>query len=137
MTETPSFPLARHRLDTERMPYNRETVRALPQDGCGVYAIWADRDELLYIGKSDQGHSVKARLLHHLSPQERNRELRQDLYRCRDDLEFAVCLTAGAEWADELETRLIDHYSTKHNRNKLGRRSPTRRGTGRGRQSSR
>lgn len=131
MSETPNFPLARHRLDTERQPYNLETVRALPEDGCGVYALWAGPDECLYIGKSDKGNSVKARLLAHLSPQEPNRELRQDLYRCRDDREFAVCLTAGAEWADELETRLIEHYDTKHNRNKLGRRSPTRRGGGR------
>lgn len=123
MTETPSFPAARHRLDTERRPYNRDAVRALAEDGCGVYAIWSGPDECLYIGKSGQGNSVKTRLLDHLSPQEKNRGLRNDLYLYRDDLEFAVCLTTSPEWADALETRLIDHYPTAHNRNKLGRRA--------------
>ena len=127
MPDNPSLLLACHRLDTERQPYNPATVRAMPADGCGVYAIWGDANDCLYIGKSDKGNSVKARLLYHLSAQEKNRALRRDLRLYRDILEFAVCLTATPEWANELETRLIEHFNTQHNRNKLGRRAPSAR----------
>ena len=124
MLDNPSFPLACDRLDRERQPYNAATVRAMPADGCGVYAIWCAANDCLYIGKSDKGNSVKARLLYHLSPQEKNRALRRDLHLYRDIIEFALCLTATPEWANELETRLIEHFPTPHNRNKLGRRAP-------------
>lgn len=113
----PSYPTARHRLATERAGYRRDAVRALAADGWGVYALWSGEYECMYIGKSAEGESVKARLLSHLSPQERrrNRRLYDALYLNRDHAEFAICLTDSAEWATELEARLIKHYQPEYN----------------------
>ena len=113
----PSYPAARHRLETERHRYRREVVRGLPADGWGVYALWVGAYECLYIGKSAEGESVKTRLLAHLSRQERrrNRGLHDALYQCRDHVEFAVCLTDTAEWATALEARLIQRYQPEFN----------------------
>ena len=118
MSGTPTYHTARHRLENERRRYDRAGVRALPQDGYGVYAIWNGPYECLYIGKSAVGESVKARLLAHRSPQERrrNRRLYDALYLNRDHVEFAVCLTDGPEWATQLEERLIKHYQPECNR---------------------
>lgn len=113
----PTYPTARRRLATERGRYSKDAVRALAADGWGVYALWAGEYECLYIGKSAEGESVKARLLSHLSRQERrrNRRLYDALYLNRDRVEFAVCLTDSAGWATELEERLIKHYQPECN----------------------
>ena len=117
MSGEPTFHTARHRLESERQSYHREAVRALPSDGWGVYAIWGGPHDCLYIGKSAVGESVKARLLAHLSPQERdrNRELYHTLYLDRDHVEFSFCLTDSPEWATQLEERLIKRYRPEHN----------------------
>ena len=120
MTGEPTYHTARHCLETRRQPYNRDMVNALASDGWGVYAIWSDPYECLYVGKSAEGESVKKRLLDHLSRQEPNRELRRALYLNRDHVEFAVCLTDSPEWATELEDRLIKHYQPEYNRNRMG-----------------
>ena len=120
MTGEPTYHTARRRLETERQPYDRDTVSALSSDGWGVYAIWSGPYECLYVGKSAEGESVKKRLLDHLSRQEPNRALRRALYLNRDHAEFAVCLTDSPEWATDLEDRLIKHYQPEHNRNRLG-----------------
>ena len=120
MTGEPTYHTARRRLETERQPYDRDTVSSLSSDGWGVYAIWSGPYECLYVGKSAEGESVKKRLLDHLSRQEPNRALRRALYLNRDHAEFAFCLTDSPEWATELEDRLIKHYQPEHNRNRLG-----------------
>lgn len=108
----PTYHTARSRLEQERQSYNRDAVNALAADGWGVYAIWNGPYECLYIGKSAAGESVKTRLLAHLARQERrrNRSLYEALYLSRDHVEFAVCLTDSAEWATQLEERLIKYY---------------------------
>ena len=113
----PTYHTARHQLETRRHPYNRETVRNIPADGWGVYALWIGPYECIYIGKSAAGESVKTRLLAHLSPQEnrRNRPLRQTLYLNRDHAQFAICLTDTPQWATQLEAQLIHHYQPDHN----------------------
>lgn len=118
MSGEPTFHTARHRLENERRSYYRDVVNALETDGRGVYAIWTGPYDCLYVGKSAEGESVKTRLLAHLSPQERrsNRLLYDALYLNRDHAEFAVCLTDSAEWATELEERLIKHYQPRCNR---------------------
>ena len=95
-----------------------QAVRTAGGSGGGVYAIWSSPYDCLYIGKSADGESVKARLLAHLSPQERrrNRRLYDALYLNRDHAEFAVCLTDSAEWATLLEEQLIKHYQPECNR---------------------
>ena len=117
MLGEPTYHTARHHLENERHPYTRETVRSLPSDGWGVYAIWNGPYECLYVGKSADGESVQTRLLAHLSSQERhnNRQLYDAIYLNRDHVEFAVCLTDSSEWATELETQLIKHYQPKCN----------------------
>ena len=122
MSDEPTFHTAKHSLETERQRYNRARVRAMADDGWGVYAIWNGTYDCLYIGKSADGQSVKTRLLHHLSPQERykNRELYDALYLNRDHVEFAVCLTDSPEWATELEGQLIRQYQPECNHILLG-----------------
>ena len=120
MNGEPTYHTARRRLETERQPYDRDTVSSLLSDGWGVYAIWSGPYECLYVGKSAEGESVKQRLLHHLSRREPNRDLRRALHLNRDHAEFAVCLTDSLEWATELEDRLIKYYQPAHNRNRLG-----------------
>ncbi len=119
MNGQPTKHTARSCLQTERQPYNRETVRAIAPDGHGVYAIWCSEYECLYIGKSDKGNSVKSRLLDHLSDSEPNIALRRAVYRNRDIAEFAYCLTNSPEWANELEGLLIKHYQPVHNNRRL------------------
>ena len=115
----PSYHTARRKLEDERQPYNRKTVNALQMDGWGVYAIWGGPYECLYIGKSAFGESVKGRLQDHLSRQEPNPDLKRTLYLLRNDVEFAICLTGTAEWASNLEDRLIKHYQPQCNRQQL------------------
>ena len=117
MLGEPTYHAARHNLENARHRYNRDEFNALPSDGWGVYAIWVSAYECLYIGKSAAGESVKTRLLAHLSRQElrRNRCLFDALYLNRDHVEFAVCLTDSAEWATQLEERLIKHYQPECN----------------------
>ncbi len=118
MDDEPTFHTARHRLQTARVRYTRANVRALPNDGFGVYSIWSGYYDCLYVGKSEV--SVKERLLYHLSAQEDNPCLRQELRTASDYAEFSMCLTSSAEWADELETLLIRDMDTKCNRYKVG-----------------
>ena len=117
MAGEPTFHTARHRLETERQRYNRDVLNALEFDGWGIYAIWAGPYDCLYVGKSAEGQSAKARLLAHLSPQERhsNRHLYDALYLNRDHVEFAICLTNSPQWATELEDMLIKHYQPECN----------------------
>ena len=118
MNDEPTFHTARRRLQLERARYNRPNVRQTPDDGFGVYAIWVGYYDCLYIGKSEV--SVKERLLFHLSRQEDNSCLRRGLRSARDYAEFSICLTNSAEWADALETLLIQDLQPQCNRYKLG-----------------
>ena len=117
MSDRPTFHTARRMLQLERAPYNRPNVRRMPEDGFGVYAIWVGYYDCLYIGKSEV--SVKERLLFHLSAQEDNPCLRNELRSTRDYAEFSMCLTDSAEWADLLETHLIQDLQPRCNRYKL------------------
>ena len=117
MSDEPTFHTARSRLRLERARYNRPTVRHIPNDGFGVYALWVGYYDCLYIGKS--AVSVKERLLSHLSAQESNSCLRHRLRSARDYAEFSMCLTDSADWADALETYLIQDLRPKCNRYKL------------------
>ena len=66
---TPLFAL-QYRLDHERQPFQRDTVRRLPKGRAGVYAFWlaagtAGAHECLYVGMSET--CVRTRLLQHIT----------------------------------------------------------------------
>lgn len=117
MNDEPTFHTARRRLQFERSRYTRLNVRKASSHGFGVYAIWVGYYDCLYIGKSEV--SVKERLLFHLSRQEDNPCLRRELRSALDYAEFSICLTNSPEWADALETLLIQDLRPECNRNKL------------------
>ena len=113
MNDQPTLHNARHQLETQRYPYNRDAVRATGTAIWGVYAIWAGPSECLYIGKSEK--SIQERLLDHLSSHETNRLLKAQVRIARDHLEYSYCPTDTPNWAHRLEQRLIQYYRPECN----------------------
>ena len=120
MSQTPPFAL-KYRLRRQRHSYGRENVQALPENRCGVYALWLpsaviDGYDCIYVGKSET--CIRRRLLDHLQ-NELNPGLRRVLRTFRDMVQFSVAFTANAEETDALETAIIRDWQPETNRNKL------------------
>ena len=112
----------RYQLNRSRSPFERETVRSLPTDRCGVYALWipGEIEEMptcLYVGLSIT--CVRRRLLDHLSYEE-NFELRKYLQMFKDLVTFSVAFTENEAETHLLETSVIQDWQPITNRNKLG-----------------
>jgi len=119
--QTTPFGLKFH-LRRKRFPYQRDGVRSLPSDRCGVYALWLpatvpDAYDCIYVGKSET--CIRRRLLQHLQD-EPNPGLRRLLRMYRDIVEYSVAFTACAAETDALETQVINDWQPETNRNKLG-----------------
>ena len=111
----------KYRLERERQAFTREEVLQLPNDRCGLYALWLptgteDAPERLYVGQSTT--CVRRRLLQHLSDDE-NPELRRQLRMFRDLVQFSVVFTAEQSETLALEEILIREWQPETNRYKL------------------
>ena len=111
----------KYRLERERQPYTREEVLQLPNNRCGLYALWLptgteDAPERLYGGQSTT--CVRRRLLQNLSVEE-NSEPRWQLRMFRDLVQFSVVFTAEQSETMALEEILIREWQPKTNRYKL------------------
>ena len=120
MSQTTPFAL-KYRLRRQRYAYGRENVQALPENRCGVYALWLpsaviDGYDCIYVGKSET--CIRRRLLDHLQ-NEPNPGLRRVLRTFRDMVQFSVAFTANAAETDALETAIIRDWQPETNRNKL------------------
>ena len=116
----------RYQLERNRRPFKRETVRELPIDRCGVYALWIpgeieDAYTCLYVGLSIT--CVQRRLLDHLSYEE-NPELRKYLQMFIDLVTFSIAFTEKEAETHLLETSVIQKWQPITNRNKLGFSDP-------------
>ena len=112
----------KYRLEQERQPYLSETVRQLPRDRIGVYALWLpsggpEEYECLYVGKSET--CIRKRLLDHLRDDEPNPLLRRELRLFSGTVEFSVTYTGSDDETDALETATIQAWQPLANRNKL------------------
>ena len=120
MSQTTPFAL-KYRLRQQHHPYCRENVQTLPENRCGVYALWLpsaviDGYDCIYVGKSET--CIRRRLLDHLQ-NEPNPSLRRVLRTFRDMVQFSVAFTANAEETDALETAIIRDWQPETNRNKM------------------
>lgn len=110
-----------YRLEQRRVPFTRETLRQLPKERCGLYALWLPDDiggyQCLYAGVSTT--CIRRRLLQHLSD-EQNPELRIQLRMFGELVHFSVAFTEDPEQTLALETALIREWQPETNRNKLG-----------------
>ena len=112
----------KYRLEQERWPYCSETVRPLPRNRIGVYALWLpsggpEEYECLYVGKSET--CIRKRLLDHLKSDEPNLILRRELQLFSSVAEFSVAYTDSNDETDALETAAIRDWQPLANRNKL------------------
>lgn len=110
------------RLEQERWPYRSETVRPLPRNRIGVYALWLpsggpEEYECLYVGKSEA--CIRKRLLDHLKGDEPNPILLRELQLFGNTVEFSVAYTDNDDETDALETATIRDWQPLANRNKL------------------
>ncbi len=122
MREASNAYLVAHNLRREFRPYTRAEVSQLPKERRGVYAIWrprsgSERLECVYVGESRT--CVRRRLLEHLSSEEPNVELRNQLQLYRTIVVFSVEFTGDAAATLLLETELIRTWRPKTNQNKL------------------
>ena len=111
----------KYQLERNRQPFTREVLLQLPQDQCGLYALWLptgteDAPERLYVGESTT--CVRRRLLQHFSNED-NPELRRELRMFPDLVQFSVVFTEGRQETLDLETRLIRELQPETNRYKL------------------
>ena len=126
MTESPdggASPFAlKYRLERELRPFAHDTVRGLPRNHTGVYALWLPDEtgvgnQCIYVGMS---HScVRQRLLQHLQ-NETNPVLARELHLFPDIVMFSVAFTQGLQETLDLETAVIQAWQPATNRNKLG-----------------
>lgn len=109
-----------YQLEQRRIPFTRDAVLQLPQEQCGLYAIWLTDDiggyERLYAGVSTT--CVRRRLLQHLS-NEQNPELRIQLRMFGELIHFSVVFTEDPKQTLALETELIRAWQPETNRYKL------------------
>ena len=111
----------RYQLERNRRPFRRETVRKLPTNRYGVYALWIPGDiddayTCLYVGLSIT--CVRRRLLDHLSYED-NPELRKYLQMFKDLITFSIAFTEDETETNLLETSVIQEWQPITNRNKL------------------
>lgn len=104
------------RLEQEdaRKPFTPAEVRRLPKDkGGGVYAIWLDSGECLYVGMSED--RIRDRLMDHLR-NETNPGLRRDLRTFPKAVRFSAVYPLAPEDVRILEAALIRDWNPRHNR---------------------
>ena len=111
----------KYRLERDLRPFDLDTVRGLPRDRTGVYALWVlgvveGRHECLYVGMSEA--CVRQRLKQHLQ-NEVNPELLRQLRLFRDIVMFSVAFTQGRQETLDLETAVIQDWQPFTNRLKL------------------
>ena len=111
-----------YQLEQKRIPFTQQAVLSLPENRCGLYAIWlptgdAGDYERLYAGISKT--CIRRRLDEHLS-NEKNPELRKNIHIFGELIHFSVVFTEDPEHTLELETELIHSWQPETNRNKLG-----------------
>ena len=109
MTEAPGggttpFGL-KYRLGRELRLFTPDTVRSLPKDQTGVYALWlpaeiGDGHECIYVGMSHA--CVRQRLLQHLQ-NETNPQLARQLRLFPDIVMFSATFTQGLQETLDLE----------------------------------
>ena len=100
----------KYQLERETRAFGRAEVRGLPRDRRGVYALWlpaGGAPECLYVGISTT--CIRRRLLDHLSD-EKNPELRRQLYMFRDSVRFSTAFTESDEQTRELEAALVSEW---------------------------
>ena len=107
-----------YRLDRERLPLQRDTVRRLLKGRTGVYAFWlpagtAGAHDCLYVGMSET--CVRTRLLQHIA-NETNPGLRRELAMFRDIVLFSVAFTRDTGETRELESAVIRAWQPRTNR---------------------
>ncbi len=112
----------KYRLEQEHQPYLSETVRQLPRNRIGVYALWLpsggpEEYECLYVGKSET--CIRKRLLDHVRDDEPNPLLHRELRLFSGTVEFSVAYTSSEDETDALETATIRDWQPLANRNKL------------------
>ena len=116
--QTSPFALKAQLIESKR-PYNRESVRQLPSNKIGLYAIWlpsehiADEWDCVYVGKSES--CIRRRLLDHLRASEPNYRLRRLLSLFHDDAKFSLAYTATTAETNDLETAVIRDWDPETN----------------------
>lgn len=120
ITKTSLFNI-KYQLEQIRVPFTRERVLHLPQNRCGLYAIWLptgneNEYKRLYAGVSKT--CVRRRLLTHLSD-EKNPKLRQRFRIFGELIHFSVAFTEDPKHILELETELVRAWQPETNRYKL------------------
>ena len=116
--ESPGAPLlsVKYRLEREdaRKPFTLAEVRRMPKDDVGgVYALWLDSGECLYVGMSED--RIRARLMDHLR-NETNPGLRRDLRTFPNAVRFSAVCPLAPEEIRILEAALIRDWNPRHNR---------------------
>ena len=103
-----------HRLEQEdaRKPFTRDEIDRIPKDAGGVYAIWLDTGECLYVGMSED--RIRARLMDHLR-NETNLGLRRDLLTLPDAVRFSAVHPLAPEDIRYFEERLIRDWNPRYN----------------------
>ncbi len=120
-SQTTPFGL-KYQLERELRHFTLDSVRGLPRDRTGVYALWLPSEigagyECIYVGMSHA--CVRQRLLQHLQ-NETNPELARQLRLFPDIVMFSASFTQGLQETLDLETAIIQAWQPATNRNKLG-----------------
>ena len=116
--QTSPFALKTQLLEN-KYPYRRESVRQLPSNRIGLYAIWLPSDHIpngwdcVYVDKSES--CIRRRLLDHLRPAEPNYKLRRMINLFREDIKFSVAHTKTIAETSELETAIIQDWDPETN----------------------
>ena len=111
----------KYQLEREMRSFTLDSVRGLPKNRTGVYALWLPDEagvgnQCIYVGMS---HScVRQRLLQHLQ-NETNPVLARELRLFPDIVMFSAAFTHGLQDTLNLETAVIQAWQPAANRNKL------------------
>ena len=112
--------ILQYRLTQDRLLYRKETVRKLPAQRPGIYAIWlpagnnGNHWECLYIGQSEAG--IRQRLLDHLAASEPNPILKRELQLYPGLAAFSIAYCDNDCNLKRLEADAIDYFQPRANR---------------------